>query len=397
MILLSIFLIFFNGFVQSQDCGNVTITNCKTCTATNGCGWCAPTQECIAGDISGPSQASGKFCYGPAWEFGSCTECASLKTCRTCLNYNADCFWCESADPSVPSSCQEWSKSIGCQNKPNIKSCPCNDYKTGCSDCVELGRGDCFWCDGQQKCLNSNTETDKCPANDRAFTCECDHYKSCQDCRAVDGCHWCNRDGKCVDDSVTDCPSALTCDLYCQSAGSKSCTDCNNINGCTWCNNPGASECVATDVNHPECLISHSCPVCETSQDCDACTQRKDCKWCSDLEMCVAKTDPRKCLTPSSGDCNAYCNIFSDNCDVCSSKKGCKFCGDTKKCYKTSDPCLTAHTCPKEKSSSNKKGFDGGSFVGGMFLVIGVIGLGIAGFLFYRWQTGRGATYTELK
>jgi hypothetical protein len=46
---------------------------------------------------------------------------------------------------------------------------------------------------------------------------------------------------------------------------------------------------------------------------------------------------------------------------------------------------------------SGKCGFDGGSFVGGMFLVIGLIVVGGAAYLFYRWKTGRKILYTELR
>jgi len=42
-------------------------------------------------------------------------------------------------------------------------------------------------------------------------------------------------------------------------------------------------------------------------------------------------------------------------------------------------------------------GFDGGAFVGGMFLVIGLIVLAVLAFLFYRWKTGKKLLYTELR
>jgi len=44
-----------------------------------------------------------------------------------------------------------------------------------------------------------------------------------------------------------------------------------------------------------------------------------------------------------------------------------------------------------------KCAFDGGAFVGGMFLVIGVIVLGAVAFIVYRWKTGRKILYTELR
>jgi len=59
---------------------------------------------------------------------------------------------------------------------------------------------------------------------------------------------------------------------------------------------------------------------------------------------------------------------------------------------------LIAHSCdPTPISPPQKCGFDGGSFVGGMFLVIGVIVVGGVAYLFYRWKTGRKILYTELR
>lgn len=39
-------------------------------------------------------------------------------------------------------------------------------------------------------------------------------------------------------------------------------------------------------------------------------------------------------------------------------------------------------------------GFNGGAFVGGMFLMGGIILLGIIGYAFYRWRTGNRIQYT---
>jgi hypothetical protein len=40
--------------------------------------------------------------------------------------------------------------------------------------------------------------------------------------------------------------------------------------------------------------------------------------------------------------------------------------------------------------------FDGGAFVGGMFLGIGLVAIGIGAFLFYRWKMGSRPGYSEL-
>jgi hypothetical protein len=59
---------------------------------------------------------------------------------------------------------------------------------------------------------------------------------------------------------------------------------------------------------------------------------------------------------------------------------------------------MFAHSCQSAPVIPPKTGgFDGGSFVGGMFLVIGIIVICGAGYLFYRWKTGRKILYTELR
>lgn len=53
---------------------------------------------------------------------------------------------------------------------------------------------------------------------------------------------------------------------------------------------------------------------------------------------------------------------------------------------------MIVHSCADEGCK-----FDGGAFVGGMFLGIGLVAIGIGGFLFYRWKMGSRNAYNELK
>jgi len=55
---------------------------------------------------------------------------------------------------------------------------------------------------------------------------------------------------------------------------------------------------------------------------------------------------------------------------------------------------MVAHTCVK--TPEKKCSFDGGAFVGGMFLVIGLIILGVGGYAFWRYRTGAKTSYREL-
>jgi len=57
-----------------------------------------------------------------------------------------------------------------------------------------------------------------------------------------------------------------------------------------------------------------------------------------------------------------------------------------------------AHTCTDTPSNNGGKcGFDGGAFVGGMFLVIGLAILGGGAYAFYRYKTGKSNSYNTLK
>jgi len=72
---------------------------------------------------------------------------------------------------------------------------------------------------------------------------------------------------------------------------------------------------------------------------------------------------------------------------------GCNWCDDISLCVDSDkSTCNVALTC-----GYGSCGFDGGAFVGGMCLGIGLVAIGIGGFLFYRWRTGKKATYSELK
>jgi hypothetical protein len=54
---------------------------------------------------------------------------------------------------------------------------------------------------------------------------------------------------------------------------------------------------------------------------------------------------------------------------------------------------MFAHSC---SDSNGKCGFDGGAFVGGMFLGLGLCAIGIGGFLFYRFKMNKKPGYSEL-
>lgn len=152
--------------------------DCDSCSATDGCGWfvialfftlfclfydnlntlsslrkfcrdtdfrCAPTQQCLAGNVTGPSQGQ---CLGSSWEWKRCTPCQALTDCRSCLTYDQvsyllflllvsilhfaftykllkDCFWCATANGGA-GGC----KNIGFFGCPYTKTC--REYLLSC-------------------------------------------------------------------------------------------------------------------------------------------------------------------------------------------------------------------------------------------------------------------------
>jgi len=343
---------------------------CGSCTGLHGCGWCAPTQQCLPGNIDGPNNST---CIGTAWEFEGCTICDSLTDCRACLARDSDCFWCSNTD-----SC----KNIGFTGCPVTHNCPCDIYST-CSDCVNDLT--CKWCPNDGTCLVNVPESVCSSGNSDNFTtgCACSESKDCPTCRNNFGCNWC-ADGSCSD--TCPGPIAFSCSLWCASVG-PTCPECLAVTGCGWCKQ--TQSCL--DPSTSSCLLAHTCPTCPVRTFCDTCLQDENCVWCSQQKSCEIKGTA--CLMAHT--CESYCNGIT-SCDACNQLQGCVWCGDSKICADVSTAtCFFAHTCVPDNGSSC--GFNGGAFVGGMFLVIVLAGILGAGWAFYQWRSGARVHYTELK
>jgi len=93
--------------------------------------------------------------------------------------------------------------------------------------------------------------------------------------------------------------------------------------------------------------------------------------------------------------CSSVCSLSSKDCDTCTRQAGCAWCDSKKKCvgFDTTDAScnLLTHSCPGQGKS-----FSGASFVGGMFLVIGIGLLVGAGFFAFRFFQKRQSNYTEV-
>jgi len=119
--------------------------------------------------------------------------------------------------------------------------------------------------------------------------------------------------------------------------------------------------------------------------------------WCEQTGTCQSKKFS-KCNGPIALSCPNYCHAF-ETCGTCNSKPGCGWCATGHCLDVDSETCgsLYVHACDPEPIIPTHCGFDAGAFVGGMFLVIGLIVLGVLAFIVYRWKTGNKILYTELK
>jgi len=350
--------------VVQADCtaGN----SCASCTAINGCGWCTATQTCTQGAPLGPTNGT---CVGDYWVWGAgnCVDCGALTDCRQCMIWNQDCFWCINQ-----ASCLAIGTGLGCQQ---ASSCPCDIYSR-CSDCnYDAG---CFWCSSNDTCQNQNTA-----CNMPAHTCPCEANQDCSSCLGDDRCYWCN-DAQVCKNWGYPCAPARDCTNFCKTNGD-TCASCNNIDGCVWC----ADTLTCTDEKAATCMLTHTCPNCADHQYCDPCLDVSGCQWCDESETCLELTD--NSCTFMSHSCTSYCS-FATTCDSCNGMRGCAWCESGNCVDVASTNCLIAHSC----AAAETCGFDGGAFVGGMFLSWGLLALGVGGWFFYRWKVANKRAYTEL-
>lgn len=365
-------------FISSvySDCG--TAAKCSDCVANEGCGWCAPTMQCLNGTEVGPNPPD--FCLGDAWEFGTCTDCTAFSDCQSCFARQSDCKWCPAMNNGLG----------GCFGKAEntctaSKTCPCSVYGT-CSDCL-VGNG-CGWCGESQTCQNTSVSCNSTLVTD---SCPCSANQDCPSCRATAGCTFCS-DGTCIQSSSQTCTAGammvISCPGYCRGSGKLLCDDCISKRGCAWC--AQQSQCVDTASN--PCPYVFTCPVCNSASYCDTCNNMDGCIWCDDSKTCELAGSA--CF--QSHTCQKYCESNSD-CVSCSGSRGCAWCDDLNSCEDIEvASCMFTHTCGSTPIKGGGHKFSGGSFVGGMFFVIGLLALAVGGYMFYRWRTGKKFDYREL-
>jgi len=360
-------------FAQQPNCEQTT---CSNCVGSQDCGWCSPTQQCLPGSVNGPTNAT---CLGVSWQFGKCLQCETFTDCRQCLENPADCGWCTQSSTCGPLG--------GLGACPVAHTCPCPVYKN-CDQCTQSSS--CQWCLGDGSCSSVDATCTIGPGYNKTTTCPCTVYKDCASCSIADSCKWCQNLG-CEPSSTTNCLVAPNCNGYCSQQGNVSCTKCNSLNGCGWCSK--TRSCV--DIQVTDCLLMHNCENCEEHKYCDPCTDDSNCIWCETTRSCQSQQWGTCNLATHT--CPTYCQFFK-GCSDCNNAPGCGWCNENSQCIdvlKGTCQGLWVHTC--ELPLVQKCGFDGGAFVGGMFLVIGLIVLAALAYIIYRWKTGRKILYTELR
>jgi len=389
-----LFLLFFSFSAYAQDpCAALNLSNCTSCTGTTGCGWCTTVQQCITGTIAGPNSS---VCLGSAWQFGAgtCVRCETVTDCRQCLANQGDCGWCTTTKECLP--LDEFGSRLGMKCKTPAQSCACNVYSS-CDQCL-LG-SNCHWCQADTACRDLTATCTSGPSYNKTVGCQCNTNGDCPSCQNGFNCQWCQNSGKCQAlGDTTQCAPSTGCSAYCAQNGNGSCFNCNNINGCGWC--PATQSCA--DVDSSNCLLMHTCDTCPEHNYCEPCSDDQNCFWCEDGQgSCKKKNSGAACTMPTHT-CEDYCNLLTpQGCGACNNRKGCGWCNARKTCMDyESGSCgeMWLHTCaPTPINPAQKCAFDGGAFVGGMFLVIGLIVLGAIAYIVYRWKTGRKILYTELR
>jgi len=371
----AVFLLYMVSSIFAQPtCVNQT--NCDACSLLDGCGWCAPIQKCLPGNVQGPINAT---CVGSAWEFGKCTPCETLTDCRDCRAHSTDCFWCQSGAGSC--------KSIGFGGCPWADSCPCDVYAS-CSECTSDST--CQWCSDVGLCIIQSPDT-SCPSGpsfNYTSGCPCSLNSDCPGCRQTFGCQWCGEETPALCSERCNTLPARSCSMWCQQAATD-CVSCVSTNGCAWCSD--LQQCV--DPSDSTCLFSHTCPNCGLNTFCDTCIQNADCVWCDDSASCQVKGQT-SCFFAHT--CDSYCASMTF-CESCNQARGCAWCDSSSSCVDvTTSTCLFAHTCTSPTPPTSC-GFRAGDFLGGMFLMLVLFLIAFAGLAFYRWRTGSRPAYTELK
>jgi len=265
----------------------------------------------------------------------------------------------------------------------------------------------CGWCAATRSCVNGTmtgpNDPDRCFISwtfgdpNRCPNCAA-KTGSCIACQSTPDCIACAGDNqKCIDRGTFDQNCVFKLPGVCLCGMHENCRDCqtDTSNSCYWCEEKGV--CLAHGASAPPTCIKLDvqpptpCPACDSINSCQTCSQTSGCGWCN--AQCQPVTTCNALKAEILENCDADCKTML-GCEPCLLRTGCSWCSNRNTCegkdiVHLGPSCTEATDCPRPSS------FDGPSFIGGMFLVIGLVLLVGGSVLLYRFYRRR-VTYTAV-
>jgi len=227
---------------------------------------------------------------------------------------------------------------------------PCNQW-TNCDECLQDSPENCGWCACTQTCWTGSMGgpsvgvcDDWVSPGQFGICPQCSDNSNCIECRAAANCGWCDNTMSCVALGSTACAPSIVC----PAGDYDQCTDCL-AGGYAWC--PSSLTCLEPSTASCSVKLATTNCTCALYQDCNSCNTQESCGWCEK---------------------GTYKNT----------------------CVGIGSSCMLTHSgeCPV----ATHRAFDAPSFVGGMFLVIGIVIIGAGVYYGYRYFS-RGQGYETVQ
>jgi len=272
----------------------------------------------------------------------------------------------------------------------------CADYKENCNECSS--QPGCGFCYATQLCLSG---TEKGPESGNCLLgwmfngtqcTNCPAVTNCGACNSQPQCGWCPAERICISTSPSSNATCLI-DEHCSCNKYLDCYSCIEEYGCSWCSAYQTCE----NIRYTTCsFLTHTCPACSNYSTCTECQIQPNCVWCvaGASQSCQPPTNCSSSQTTFT--CDQDCQRWT-SCSQCTRQTDCGWCNAKQICagFDSTDPVCgygsLVQFCPDQTPS-----FSATSFVGGMFLVIGLGLVAFAFFFAYRYYKKRQTNYTEV-
>eukprot|EP00127_Corallochytrium_limacisporum_P003884 Clim_evm98s153 gene=Clim_evmTU98s153 len=301
----------FCADIPPQPCNS--IFDADACNADTACQYCYSGGECQAEEADCSSLVPATPSCDNILPDGlatlvnvdvselDCASCAARQGCTLGENDRSlDCVDCAQTTPEGDCTAGE----------PDCKP-SCADFTT-CYSCLEEAPADCLWCEGENRCVDTQAYSAVLPFgqctswHNSVATCpSCKAAKSCDECHGLLGCGWCPDP---EDTGIGVCTSGTR-------DGPLDSAECDaedwRYDDCPLCQCNGHSSC---DLGSAECL------VCENDTDgenCETCMSGffgdpRNNGTCSE---CECNDQSTKC--DSQGVCVCPFGYGGDSCDTC--------------------------------------------------------------------------------